>query len=270
MRIIIGFFGLTRSLRYTASAISKSIEEPLMALGLPVLKLGDFNLPNLIFNPRSNELGVLPDPNESELLNLHTARVELQDDCNISDQLEVVKAFPDRFGDQYRSSSNLCHQLNSLRRLWGMIQTHGIGQNDIILFMRPDLLYLDPLNTARDILPLIRNQVDIVVPEWQSWGGINDRFAFCSSAAAKVYAMRFDGIIEACLTMNGLHAESYLNSVINDNGLRVGFTSLRAARVRSNGMIADFDRDMVNQYPIDTTVNPIDAGRTAMRQMYYS
>jgi hypothetical protein len=264
MRIILGFFGLTRSLRYTASAISKSIEDPLVALGVPVLKLGDFNLPDLIFNPRSNELGVLPDPTESRLLNLHTVRLHRQEDSDIGDVLEVIKAFPDRFGDQYRSATNLCHQLNSLRRLWTLIQTYGVKQNDIILFMRPDLIYLDPVNAARDIFPLLRNEVDIVVPAWQSWGGTNDRFAFCTPAAAEIYATRFDGIIEACLTMNGLHAESYLHAIITESGLRVGFTNLRAARVRANGTVADFDRVMLDQCLMDTMASPLAANITVL------
>ncbi|MGC9271992.1 hypothetical protein, partial [Acidiphilium sp.] len=136
---------------------------------------------------------------------------------------------------------------------------------DIILFMRPDLMYLDPVNAAHDIFPLLRNQVDIVVPAWQSWGGTNDRFAFCTAAAAEIYATRFDGIIEACLAMNGIHSESYLHAIITESGLRIGFTNLRAARVRANGTVADFDRGMLEQGLMDTIASPLAANSTVLR-----
>ncbi len=253
MRIFLGFFGLTRSLFYTASSILRCIEEPLIPLNAPIIKIGHFNLPDIIYNPRSAEIRVVPNSTESKLLNLTREVIEPQVDYVIENVMEVVRAFPDCFGDDYISARNLCHQLNSLRKLWSMIQKYEIQSDDIILFLRPDLFYVDQLQLKHDIYPLIFAQADILVPAWQAWGGFNDRFAFCRPDAAAVYASRFDGIIEACLAMNGLHAETYLHSVIMRHNLRVKLTDIRAARIRSNGAVADFDRAMQNSVFIDTS-----------------
>jgi hypothetical protein len=261
MRCFIGFFGLTRSLSHTARAFRTGFYEPLEHADIPTLRAGHFNLPETITNPRSGELNIKPDRAESALLDLDICWVEPQIRATIITELEVARAFPDAFCDQYRSLANLCHQLHSLERLWSLLELLGVTDDDIVLLLRPDLLYLDMLDPAIHLAPLINGTADVIVPGWQSWGGLNDRFAFCTGRSAKVYATRIRLFIDACLAMGGMHAESFLRFVMQRHGLRVASTALRAVRVRANGRIADNDISMINT-AVEVAATPEGEART--------
>ena len=245
MRCLIGFFGITRSLRHTADSIRAGFVDPLRHAGFTTPLVGHFNLPERLSNPRSGEVDVAPDRVESALLRLDLCWVEPQSDSTISAELAVAKRFPDAFADQYRSLANLCHQLRSLQRLWSLLDLAGAGEDDLVLLLRPDLLYLDRLDPARDLKPLLHGRADLIVPGWQSWGGLNDRFAFCTVRAARIYATRFRLFAEACQEMGGMHAETFLAFVATCHRLRVGLTDLRAVRVRADARVAANDAAML-------------------------
>ncbi len=245
MRCIIGFFGLTRSLRHTAASIHAGIYAPLRRAGIPVIRAGHFNLPDAIDNPRSGERGIVPDRDEAGLLDLDLCWIERQAAENVAALFEIGQAFPDRFGDGYRSLENLCQQLRSLDRLWSLLQLAGVAEDDVVLLLRPDLLYVDALDPERDLRPIREGRADLVVPGWQSWGGLNDRFAFCNRAGAERYATRIYAFVDGCMTMDGMHAESLLHWVARRHRLRVAHTALRAVRIRADGSIAANDQAML-------------------------
>lgn len=241
MRCFIGFFGITRSLRHTATSIHQRIYEPLHRAGIRSVRAGHFNLPRLIDNPRSGELGLTPDRTESILLQLDLCWTEPQDQAAVAAEVATGSLWPDRFGDGYRSLANLCWQLRSLWQLWSMLPLLGLGEEDVILFLRPDLVYIDALDPLVDLAPVLDGRADMIVPSWQCWGGFNDRFAFCNRRGAEAYATRIRHFAEGCAAMNGMHSESYLRYVASRAQLRVGHTDLRAARLRANGSIAHND-----------------------------
>ena len=259
MRCFIGFFGLTRSLRHTAGAIRTGIYEPLQSAGITTLRAGHFNVPAKITNPRSGEFGIIPERAESALLELDLCWVEPQNDTVIEAEFKVARGFPDSYGDGYRSVANLCHQLRSLERLWSLLQMLGVTDSDLVVLLRPDLLYLDCLDPVSDFAPLLEGRADLIVPGWQSWGGLNDRFAFCTGRAARIYATRIRLFSEACRTSGGMHAETFLRVVAICHGLRVESTDLRAIRVRANGQIAANDATMVHRprFSQDVTLSPL-------------
>lgn len=96
MRCFIGFFGLTRSLPHTAGAIRTGFYEPLRQAGIETPRAGHFNLPAMINNPRSGELGIIPDRAESALLDLDISWVEPQVHSDIAMEFQVAHAFPVR------------------------------------------------------------------------------------------------------------------------------------------------------------------------------
>jgi hypothetical protein len=245
MRCLIGFFGITRSLRHTAEAIRDNFYGPLRQAGITTQRAGHFNLPDSITNPRSGEFDIAPDRSESVLLDLDLCWIEPQTVGAISSEFNVARGFPDRFGDQYRSLANLCHQLHSLERLWSLLQLLGLADSDLVLLLRPDLLYLDRLDPAVHLAPLLEGRADLIVPNWQSWGGLNDRFAFCTARSAKIYATRFRLFTDACREMGGMHAETFLHFVACCHRLRVAPTDLRAVRVRADGRVAANDAAML-------------------------
>lgn len=271
MRCYIGFFGLTRSLRHTAVAIRTGIYEPLHKSGFITRRAAHFNLPETITNPRSGEFAVVPDRSESALLELDLCWVEPQKHGSIAGEFDTARALPDAFGDQYRSLANLCQQLHSLRRLWSLLELLEVRDSDLVLLLRADLLYLDMLDPVLHLTPLLDGDVDIIVPGWQSWGGLNDRFAFCNGRAARIYATRFCLFTEACSTLGDMHAERFLRSIVERHGLRIALTDLRAVRVRANGKIAANDAAMILPAGTAATVvtNPAaETGRTPCRPLH--
>jgi hypothetical protein len=245
MRCLIGFFGITRSLRHTAGAIRENLYEPLHQAGITTLRAGHFNLPDRITNPRSGEFEITPDRAESALLGLDLCWIEPQASDAIAAEFNVARGFPDLIGDQYRSLSNLCHQLRSLERLWSLLQLLGVADGDLVLLLRPDLLYLDRLDPAVHLAPLLEGRADLIVPGWQQWGGLNDRFAFCTARSARVYATRIRLFTDACRELRGMHAETFLRFIASCHRLRVGLIDLRAVRVRADGRIAANDAAML-------------------------
>jgi hypothetical protein len=266
MRCFIGFFGLSRFLRHTACAVHTGIYDPLRTAGIETVRVGHFNLPQVITNPRSGELGIVPDRDESALLELDLCWAEPQDRAAIAAEFAVGRAFPDALGDQYKSLANLCYQLHSLKRLWSLMQLLGIKESDFVLLLRPDLLYLDRLDPALHLAPLLEGRADLIVPGWQAWGGLNDRFAFCTGRAAEIYATRMRLFGEACSRMHGIHPEGFLRFVAESHGLRVALTDLRAARVRANGKIAANDIGMIHRpasSAVETPTAAADSGGRA-------
>ncbi len=252
MRCLIGFFGLTRSLRHTAGAIQAGFYDPLRRAGIATPRAGHFNLPAIIDNPRSRERALPPDRADGALLQLDLCWVEPQQDETIADEMAAARRFPDMFGDGYRSVANLCHQLHSLARLWSLLALLDVADDDLVLLLRPDLLYLDVLDPATHLAPLVEGHADLIVPGWQSWGGVNDRFAFCTGRAARLYANRMRLFPRACEVMGTMHPETFLALVIRDNGLRVASTGFRAARLRADGQIAANDLPMTRDFMSST------------------
>ena len=245
MRCIFGYFGITRSLRYTIQSIQAGFYEPLDRAGIPRVSAGHFNLPATINNPRSGELDIPADRCESDGLGLDLRWIEPQAERNIHACFTIASLFPDHFGDEYRSLANLCQQLYSLDRLWSLLSLFEPAADDYFLLLRPDLLYLDKFDPLADLAPLIEGRADLIVPAWQGWGGLNDRFAFCTRRGAELYATRIRSMIDVCTTMGGVHSERMLAMVAHQAGLRVAHTPIRAARVRANGLIAGNDREMM-------------------------
>jgi hypothetical protein len=254
MRFFLGFFGITRSLRYTAHGIARNIVAPLRRAGLPPRCFGHFHRPPRIDNPRSREAGCAVDPTEAKLLGCEALMQEKQEPALIENEYAFCASFPDHFQDGYASVRNLCFQLRSLRQLWGLMAEH-VTEADWVLFLRPDLDYLDPLDPRAAIARLEAAGCDWGVPRWHGWGGLNDRMALCRGDAAADYATRGAAIYEAAAALNGLHGESLLAYAARRRGIRVGEFAMRAVRVRADGRPApqDVQEFFAADYPVPLT-----------------
>ena len=76
----------------------------------------------------------------------------------------------------------------------------------------------------------------IYTPSWHKFGGLNDRFSFCSFDSYKIYGNRFNETLEYSKNKK-LHSETFLHDLLNKNNLILKDTSLRALRIRANNMI---------------------------------
>lgn len=234
MRLHIGFFGITRSLRFTVGSIRDKVVGPARQAGAQLLLSGHFHLPDAITNARSGEAGLRPDPEEAALLQLDRCLVELQDPDLVADRFLACQAYPDHFQDGYASLRNLCFQLRSLERLWALMAPH-VGDADWVLFLRPDLFYLDAFPVTATVAAMDEGAYEMAVPRWHCWGGLNDRFALCNAYAAEAYATRGKHLAASAAETVGLHPESLLAYAARQAELRVAPLDLRAVRIRADG-----------------------------------
>ena len=228
-KIAVCFFGITRSLSFTIDSIRKNVIAPARELG-KVNIFCHFFYQDKINNPRSGE-SVELNPEEYKLLEADSVILQepnsfLSDSC-----FKEVLEFGDAFGDGNYSTKNLFHQLNSLSQVTGAAQSWGA---DIVVFVRPDLYYHD---SFKDIIKQAINSVEskVIIPNWQHWDGINDRFAIAvGQAAIESYGLRYDKILKFCNeTKFPLHSERLLQYSLSN--VEIQLTKLRASRIRANG-----------------------------------
>jgi hypothetical protein len=139
-RIAIGFFGITRSLKWTLPSIQKNIIEPSRLLGESRL-FAHFYHQEHIDNPRTGEHQSL-DPNEYLLLECDEIKIEKPGNCLIEANYTWILSHGDAFHDEGKSLANLIHQLHSLKQVGCMIEA---WKPDLVIMARPDLMYHDNL-----------------------------------------------------------------------------------------------------------------------------
>lgn len=231
-RIAIGFFGVTRSLRWTLPSIRENIIEPARQLG-DVRLFAHLYQQTHITNPRSGEDDPL-DPEEYRLLECDEVRLEEPGHCLEAARYEWILSHGDAFHDGGKSLANLIHQLHSLQVVGEMINE---WKPDVVVLARPDLRYHDNLG------PVLREQAHrsaryLSVPDWQWYGGVNDRLAIGSAFACRAYSSRIALIPAYLRKTNGpLPAERFLRFSLNMHGVIPIGVKLKASRVRAGGRV---------------------------------
>lgn len=229
-RIAIGFFGITRSLKWTLPSIQENIIQPARQLG-EVRLFAHLYQQTHIANPRSGEDELL-DPEEYRLLKCDEVTLEAPGGCLEEARYDWILSHGDAFHDGGKSLANLIHQLHSLRILGEMIYT---WRPDVVVLARPDLLYHDSFfEVLRKQLTLPSNA--LTLPDWQWYGGYNDRLVICGADSIKSYTNRISMIPRYLQKMGTpLPAERFLRFSLNENGILPARSNLRARRVRANG-----------------------------------
>lgn len=235
MRVLVGLYGLNRSLRWTAVSINKNVIASLRHANVEVTCAAHFNEPGLIHDERSGELGIAIDRTGIGRLPLDALMLEKQEEGRLP--ATVLEAIRDlREGPTVaprQTMLNLLWQLYSLNQLWKLVHVTP-DRYDAYLFLRPDMEYLDPLDPSV-LNRIVSGEVDLITASWGKWGGLNDRFGVCSPRGAEVYAQRISGVERLCEDKGFLHGEPLLKSVAERANLRLGYTGLRAMRVRADG-----------------------------------
>lgn len=237
------FFGITRSIPFTSHSILASVIDPASRSG-KVTSSAHFFRQDRILNPRTGEDCMVIDGSECQL-NLDELVWSSAGSSEIVTDLERLSEFGDAWGDDFASLRNLVHQLHSLKRVTALAERNS---PDIVAFIRPDLNYHDSLYTVfRKALKAHRSGKSVVfAPDWQRWGGVNDRFAIAVGRdAALAYGNRIDYAREFCESRGQpLHSERLLAFALQRAGVPVVHIPHRASRVRANGVQSweDFDR----------------------------
>lgn len=238
MKICLGFFGITRSLKHTIESINNNI--------LDVLKLNNIEYDiylhtyylNSYSNKRHNEIVNTTDIDNSEykLLNADYIEIDHQDTIKKKINLSSYRTHPDPWYSDYNSVDNFILGQYSKLRLTNMIEKSKINY-DYILFMRPDCLYLDKLPI--DFFNLV-NDNSIVIPNFHLFGTIpfNDRFCISNMKTYKIYGDVFNSLLEIS-KKQPLHSETILGERMHNHNLNVIKIKFNFSRIRFNGFCFD-------------------------------
>lgn len=228
-KIAICFFGITRSLSFTIESIKRNVIVPTKELGDVKVICHFFNQKE-INNPRSGEQLKL-DPEEYKLLAPDFIKLEKPNSFLADSDFNNVIGFGDAFGDNNFSTKNLFHQLWSISQVTDSARVWGA---DIVVFVRPDILYHDSFQDALEQAIAI-DEPRVYAPNWQHWDGVNDRFAIAvGSKAIESYGKRYNKILEYCTKTNSpLHSEKLLDYSLKK--IDRYFIKHRASRVRASG-----------------------------------
>jgi len=241
MRIAVGIFGIPRGAAIAHPAIERCLLAPLRGLGELSL-LGHLFHQGRVDNLRSGESGALSPSDYALFASSFKLALEAPQDCLAQWPYAELQGYGDSFGDQFRSMSNLVHQLHSLFQVTQMIKA---VDPDVVVFARPDLLYHQEI-PASAIRATARHDDRCYVPDWQWWGGYNDRFAICGRQAYLAYGERIRQARSYCelpATPRPLHSERLVQHALREARVAVRTLSLRASRVRVDGRIEDEDFD---------------------------
>lgn len=230
MRIGVCFFGITRSLTWTAPSILSNIIEPAQELG-EVRVLGHLYSLAHVANQRSSENGPVLE-NEQLLLPFDELQQEDQNEVLAQGLLQNLERFGDSWHDGFQSFRNLTLQLHSLSRVTQMALQHDLK---CVVFCRPDLVYHDSM--GRGLQRMLKRQVaGIALPDWQENGGYNDRFAIALGPdAIAAYGHRIERAQAFCEQEQApLHSERLLKFALGETPVfNIG---VRATRVRVGGV----------------------------------
>lgn len=243
MKVAIGFFGITRSLKYTIDSINSNIFDVLKLNNIDYdVYIHSYDLTSTYYNPRAGEkvkdLSKI-DNEEYKLLNPKYSRQDNQDEIKEKLNLKSYRTCKDPWNTKYCSVDNYILGSYSKYMLTQMIEKN-IDEYDYILFMRPDCLYLDKLDIK--YFKLV-NDKSIVTPNYMRHGRhkINDRFAITNKKTYKMYGEIFTQLLDYSKKLP-LHSETVLGNILIDKNKinikdnQVGF---KFARVRFGGTIHD-------------------------------
>lgn len=232
-KIAIAFYGISRSLSYTAPSIHDKLINPTRAFGDCVV-FCHFYDQRVVCNPRTQEQGQL-NPDEWRLLHPDIANIAPLELDREQKLLEALKPFGNAWEDDWNSLQNILRQLLSLQHATHMISTHG--NFDYVVLARPDMEYHDAIDWPR--LTKVTTPTTVVLPHWQWSGGLNDRLAVCGNEAFQYYGNRIDMATRFCRDRNRpLHSERLLFYTLMNSPTWLRTMSTRATRIRSNGQRA--------------------------------
>jgi hypothetical protein len=236
VRCLVSFYGLNRSLRWTARSIVKKVLEPLYDANAQVRCIAHFNEPLRIHSEHSAEFNLPVTRRGLHRLPLNAYLCEEQEEDRLPPAvLNCIDSLSSGPRVEPRATMiNLLSQLYSLKQVWRLAQLTR-SDHDVFLFLRPDLEYLDRFEVEQIFKPILAGEVDLITASWHQWGGLNDRFAFCSPTGAEIYANRIDEVERFCAVHGYLNAEELLENAARSSGLKLRYTNVRAMRIRADG-----------------------------------
>ncbi|QAY90226.1 hypothetical protein [Pseudomonas sp. ACM7] len=234
LNVAVAFFGIPRNSEICFPSIQENVLAQLPADSNVKYFYHLYKIDE-IQNSRSGETGELSADNYEVFQSMTGVLASTEGVLDRWD-FERVKAQGDTWADEHVSLRNLIYQLNSLHTVTAMM---GSFNPDFVVFVRPDNFYHTPLPAYVFKHPETR-RLNVYIPDWQWWGGLNDRFAICGRDAYQAYGKRIEHIFDFCkATGRKLHSERLLKYVLQQAGTKVCTMDTTASRVRITSAFAD-------------------------------
>ncbi|EIK96959.1 hypothetical protein PMM47T1_09876 [Pseudomonas sp. M47T1] len=234
MKVAVAFFGIPRNSEICFPSIEQNLLAQLPANSEVKCFYHLYKIDE-VRNLRSGEQGELRGDNY-DAFQAMTGVLDSTDGVLERWDFARVKAQGDTWADDFASLRNLIYQLNSLHKVTAMMESFD---PDFVVFARPDILYHTPL-PAYVFKRAQARRLNVYIPEWQWWGGLNDRFAICGRDAYRAYGKRIEQIFQFCeATGRKLHSERLLKWVLQQAGTKVCTMDTTASRVRITGEFAE-------------------------------
>jgi hypothetical protein len=206
------FFGLPRN----ALENSYSIQSALMSNFPPTKITKSYSPDKKISNKRSGEVGYV---NNADFRQFDGDLILLTDDdlWEIDNFIiHAKKHVSDPWADDFKSFGNLLKQLKCIEN-----SRKYICVDQPVMFVRPDTMWD---NLAESSVRKLRYLVDaksdfIVTPRWQSWRGVNDRFALTCGGGTAAFTQRYDLLTKDARQLNDfINGEFLLYNSISQVG----------------------------------------------------
>ena len=238
-KVAVGFFGITRSLKFTQDSIYKNVLRRLEELGYDYkIFLHTYELNNYK-NIRTYEECTNMDNEEYKLLNPDYFEIEKQDLVLESINPKKYRTHKDPWNTNYNSVDNFILAQYSKMKLTNMIEKNQINF-DYIMFLRPDVEYLHPLEHS-----FFNNVVEkkISIPNFHLYGTprFNDRFAITNQETYKIYGKVFHELFEIS-KKKPLHSETVLSKYLTQNDIKYKYILFVFKRIRIDGSVDRFDK----------------------------
>jgi hypothetical protein len=238
MKVAVGFFGITRSLKHTIASIRENIFDQLQQNNIEYdIYIHTYHLTNYR-NTRTCENVSDKDIDNEEYKLLQANYIEIDNQEDIKKQIDLLlyRTHEDPWNTKYNSVDNFILAQYSKSRLTTMIEKIQFNY-DYILFMRPDCLYIKKLPVESFS---IINDTTIIIPRFHLCGkwSFNDRFCISNINTYKIYGKIFDLLLDIS-KKKSLHSESILGEIMADNKLKVIKIPFYFSRVRFNGICVD-------------------------------
>ena len=166
MKIAIGFFGITRSLKYTIKSIQENILNVFKNNNIEYnIFIHTYELSNYK-NIRTGEIVKDEDIDNEEYKLLNANFIQIDNQENIKKKLDLLKyrTHKDPWNTNYNSVDNFILAQYSKFQVTNMIDDEIVNKRskyDYILFMRPDCMYIQKFPIH--ILSFAKNR-NIVIP----------------------------------------------------------------------------------------------------------
>ena len=249
-------YGLNRSLGVTVHSIKEKILQPVASIADEVHFYAAFNVTvsGEFSSQRSGERSSSIGNDQKDLLPNFGIQLVDQDDFDAGFDLDGVLAYGDHYQDNGGSILNMMRALNALQKCYNAIPLHARDSFPTI-FLRPDLDIIDDIDL--DFLLSLATGSSVIVPGWQFFGGVNDRFAIAAPGQpSAVYANRLGKVFQyLSLTGRSFHSENYLFDVLSLQNLRIlPVVQTRFVRVRAG---QSFHPETIQQEHLQPTASAL-------------